>query len=130
MVEASRTDSGLTWANGASSITDSAFTTADIGKMVTGAGIRASTYVGSTSTAGVIKLVTLPVGGTTQTTSAAESAGQGSVTLVGETYKVTVKAPDGTAATGSPLTMIVTPGGVEYGSTFYASGTSIPFLIA
>jgi type II secretory pathway pseudopilin PulG len=130
MVETNRFDSAATWVTNSATVTDPAITVNDLGKEVFGAGIPANAYIGSISGT-TFKLYSTPilagqVAGAQLNTTAAGS----SISVVSETYAVTVTAPDGN--TSPTLNLVVTPGGVvnTATSTFYATGSAIVVKIA
>jgi hypothetical protein len=80
-VSKARVDSAATVTSGSGTVTDSAITTSDVGRLVSGPGIPALTYVGSVTA------------GTSFTLSSSPSVGLGDVTATGSGTGVTIE-PD------------------------------------
>jgi hypothetical protein len=129
MIETYRQDAAATWVNNSTSVTDPVITTTDQGKEVFGAGIPANAYIGSVSGT-TFQLYSTPIAsGQNSSTQLKTTASGSSVSIVSETYSVTVTAPDSKFAN---LTVVVTPGGVVSGGTFYSvqgSNQAIPVPI-
>jgi Tfp pilus assembly protein PilV len=133
MVETNRQDTTATWTSNSATVTDPAITANDQGKEVFGAGIPANAYIGTVVSGTTFQLYSTPIAGSQNAGSQLKTTASGSsLSVVSETYTVTITAPDST--TWGPYTVVVTPGGVVYTvgavSTFVATGSPILVKIA
>lgn len=125
MIETNRQDTTATWINNSSSVTDPAVTAADQGKEVFGSGIPANAYIGSISGT-TFQLYSTPIAASQKAATQLKTTASGSsMSVVSETYSVTVTSPlpDNKQTT---VTVVVTPGGVVYNGAFYSSQGSTP----
>jgi hypothetical protein len=127
MVETNRQDTTATWTNNSATVTDPAITpVVDQGKQVIGTGIPANSYIGSISGT-TFQLYSTPIAANQKTaTQVTTTASGSSVSVVSETYTVTVTAPD-TKFTSA--TIVVTPGGAVYNNVFYSSQGTTPSAV-
>jgi hypothetical protein len=118
VVESTRTDtSGVTTTLSSATIVDPSIQAGDLGKLVTGPGIPANSYVGTVTANTSFVLRVSPVSsGATQPASA---TGTGPITLSGETYNVTVSGTSGSKVAG----VLVNPNGVMCNTNCTVTGT-------
>jgi Tfp pilus assembly protein PilV len=125
-----RTDStGITTTNGSATVKDSSIASTDAGKLVTGSGIPANSYVGTVTAGTSFTLVSQPGGSTAVKATGASSY----LVLQGETYSVAV-TNGSTSNSASPAKFVVVPAGVWCqsgcsGTTYQASGTALKVIV-
>jgi Tfp pilus assembly protein PilV len=121
--------------SGTSVASDTAIAATDEGKLVTGAGVPAGTYVGAPPGGPLAPGASFTLWNPTTNTAVKATGSSTSLTLNGETFNVTATASDGHSTTAvitvTPnWTLCVSGCPVAYTGVFEVSGTAIPVQVS
>ncbi len=135
MFQQTRVDSTVTTTNASSTASDTAIAATDEGKLVTGTGVPAGTYVGAPPSGALTAATSFTLWNPSTNKAVKATGASTTLTITGETFSVTATASDGDSTTA---VITVTPGYAlcvsgcpsVYTGVFEPSGTAIPIQVS